>query len=129
MLKEADFEEFRERLQLLKARLRGDVEHLTGEALDRGRSDGESPTHMAELGSTAYEQDFSLFLMENDQEVLKEIDAALHRIQDGTYGQCEGCISAGKPASKCGIPKARLRAIPYTQECVNCKRKREESAI
>jgi DnaK suppressor protein len=127
-MKPDELEEFRQLLLILKARLQGDVAQLSEEAFNRGQGDGESPTHMAELGSGAFEQDFSLHLMENDQEVLKAISAALKRIDEGTYGLCEGCLREGKANSKAAIPKARLRAIPYARECVECKRKQEDKS-
>ena len=129
MLKPAEIAQFRALLINLKSRIRGDVEQLSDEALERGNNGGDSPTHLAELGTASYEQDFSLHLMENDQEVLKEITAAIKRIEAGTYGLCEGCLAEGRPASKAMIPKLRLRAIPYARDCVNCKRKREEMSL
>ena len=75
---------------------------------------------MAELGTETYEQDFSLRVMEGDQDVLREIKAAFIRIENGTFGQCEGCVEQGKPASRCMIPKARLKVIPYARHCVAC---------
>jgi len=119
MLKPKDLEQFRELLLHLQARLRGDVETLTSGALGGG-SDSKSPTHMAELGTETYEQDFSLRVMESDQEVLKEIKAALQRIEDKTYGICEGCEEEGKPPSKRWIPKTRLKVIPHARHCVSC---------
>lgn len=126
MLTAVELEKFRALLLAIKARVQSDVATLSDEALDRGHGESESPTHLAELGSGAYEQDFSLHLMENDQEVLNEIRAALKRIDEKSYGLCTGCLEEGKTVAKAMIPKARLRAIPYVRECVNCKRKREE---
>lgn len=129
MLKIADFEEFKNLLLDLRVRIRGDVEHLTSEALDRDQNSGESrsPQHLAELGTDTYEQDFALRRVENEQEVLAEIEAALQRIEAGTYGLCEACLEAGKTPAKAMIPKARLRVIPYARNCVECERKRELS--
>ena len=128
MLKKEEIEQFRLLLLTAQARLRGDVETLTGAALLRGEGAGDSrsPTHIAELGTETYEQDFSLRFAENDQEVLEQIDAALKRIETGTYGLCESCLKEGKPPSKSSIPKTRLKAIPYARNCVECERKREE---
>jgi len=128
-LKMNEFSEFRVLLEVIRGRLRGDVTQLTNEALgtDRGDmgSESKSPTHMAELGSETFEQDFALSLVENEQETLSEIDAALVRIKDGSYGQCEACLADGKTASQAMIPKTRLRAIPYARNCVSCARKKE----
>ena len=131
MLKKPELKEYKKLLLGLRARLRGDVEQLTDEALDRSKSgvDSKSPTHIAELGTGNYEQEFSLRVAESDQELLKEIDAALKRIDAGTFGACEGCLEEGKSPSKAMILKTRLRAIPYTRNCVECERKREELSL
>lgn len=131
MLKKPELDQFRQLLLLIKARVDGDMQQLTREALDRGEGGGDpkSPTHLAELGSQAFEQEFSLRFVQNDQEVLNEISAALKRIEKGTYGLCEGCLEEGRPQSKAGIPKARLRVIPYARNCVECERKREKLSL
>ncbi len=119
MLKTKDLEQFRELLLSLQVRLQGDVQTLSVSALGSS-SDSKSPTHMAELGTETYEQDFSLRIMESDQEVLKEIRDALKRIDNGEFGLCEGCVELGRPPSKCWIPKTRLKHIPYARNCVSC---------
>ena len=126
-----DSQRFKDLLIVLKARIRGDVEQLTDEALTGhdGAAGQNSPTHIAELGTDAYEQDFALRFVENDQEVLDEIEAALVRIEEGTYGICESCRQAGRAPSKSQIPKTRLKAIPYARNCIECERKREELSI
>jgi DnaK suppressor protein len=129
MLKQTDLDEFKQLLSTLRARVRGDVEQMTNEALDRTADSGESksPTHLAELGTENYEQDFALRRVENEQELLDEIAAALQRIDDGTYGLCQSCLEAGRSPAKAVVPKARLKVIPYARNCVECERKRERS--
>ncbi|MCA9081848.1 MAG: TraR/DksA C4-type zinc finger protein [Planctomycetaceae bacterium] len=119
MLKPKEIEQFKALLLELQARVRGDVATLSTGALGSD-FDSRSPTHMAELGTETYEQDFSLRVMEGDQELLKEIKAALKRIDEGTYGLCEGCLEEGKSPSRCAIPKTRLKVIPYARHCVPC---------
>jgi DnaK suppressor protein len=128
MLKKTELDEFKSLLLVLRARIRGDVRQMTDEALDRNGNDSESksPTHLAELGTETYEQDFALRRVENEQETLDEIEEALERIADESYGICAACREAGKAVSKSLIPKARLRVIPYAKNCVECERKREE---
>ena len=130
-MKKREMTEYKKLLLAIQARVRGDVEQLTDEALDRnqGGGDSKSPTHIAELGTQTYEQDFSLRVVENDQELLNEITAALKRIDDGTYGACESCLAEGKPPSRAGILKTRLRAIPFVRNCVECERKREDHSL
>jgi DnaK suppressor protein len=131
MLKKSELAEFKQLLLALEARLRGDVAQLTDEALDRGDrgGDSKSPTHIAELGTQNFEQDFALSLVANEQEVLHEIRVALKRIPAKTFGLCELCLEEGRPPSRAGIPKTRLRAIPYARHCVACERKREELSL
>lgn len=124
MLSPKDLDQFKALLMELRARIRGDVKQLSDGALDDGH-ESKSPTHMAELGTDAYERDFALSLMENDQETLGEIEAALKRIADGTFGLCETCLAEGKSKAKAAIPKLRLRAIPYARNCIECQGKLE----
>lgn len=130
-MKKDEIEKFKALLQSIQAQLRGDVQQLTDETLNRGDAgvESKSPTHLAELGSDAYEQDFSLRFIENEQETLDEISAALQRIEKGTYGMCETCLQNGVPTSKAAILKARLKAIPYARNCVECERKREKLTL
>jgi len=68
------------------------------------------PIHMADIGTDTYEQEFSLGLMDSERRLVREILDALRRIEQGTYGICEG---TGKP-----IPKGRLEANPWARYCV-----------
>lgn len=126
MLTDADRESFRKLLLTIQARLRGDVRLLKEEAFSA--HDHASSNHMADMGSDEWDMDFSLRIVENDEEFLQEIAHALKKIDDGTFGLCEMCIEAGVPQAKAGIPKARLKAIPHARNCVDCERKREENA-
>ncbi len=114
-MKKRESKPFKELLTVLRARLRGDVSGLADAALNKNAAAGSGSTlsnHMADMGSDQYEQDFSLSLMANEEEVLEQIEAALVRIEEGTYGVCEAC--EGK------IPKMRLNALPFTAHCVKC---------
>lgn len=125
--KNGELQEYRELLLSLRARVRGDVEQMTTEALDRNGegTESKSPTHLAELGTETYEQDFALRRVENERELLNEIDEALARINKGTFGLCLSCLESGASPSKAMIPRARLKVIPYARNCVECERKRE----
>ncbi len=120
----AELKTFETTLRTLHARLRGDVSHLTSEAMRTG-SNGEptsatsAPMHLADLGSDNFEQEFTFSLLQNQEQVLEEITDALERIKQGSYGRCEEC--------RCPIPKARLQALPYTRHCVACARKIQQS--
>ena len=125
-MKKSDMNEYRDLLLTLRARLRGDVTQLADEALKRNRQEASGdlstmPIHMADIGSDNFEQDFTLTLLESEEETLQKIDVALTRIAEGTYGSCETCGEA--------IPKARLQAIPYAMRCVTCARKEEGDRV
>ena len=124
-MKKADREAHKKKLLALRARLRGDVDQLTDEALKRSRQDtngdlSNSPIHMADIGSDNFEQDFTLTLLASEEETLQQIGYAITRIEEGTYGSCTKC--------KKSIPKSRLQAIPYAEFCVNCATKEEMGA-
>ncbi|RUL88919.1 TraR/DksA family transcriptional regulator [Tautonia sociabilis] len=121
-LKPGELEGYRKALLFLRARLQGDLDQMTEQALHRGGEGGNGnlstmPMHLADLGTDNYEQEFTLGLIENEQETLGEISEALARLDGGTYGICGGC---GKP-----IAKARLQALPYTRYCIECARAHE----
>jgi len=126
-MKPDELKSFRAMLKLLQARLRGDVEQLQDEAFSTSESgsDQRSSNHMAEMGSDAWDLDFSLQLVESEQGVLEEISHALKKVDEGTYGLCELCLEQGLPETKAKIPKMRLQAIPHARNCVDCERKKE----
>jgi RNA polymerase-binding transcription factor DksA len=120
-----EVDSFRQTLLSLRSRLTGDVSHLADEALRAmgGEASGSlsnAPLHMADLGTDNFEQEFTLSLLQTQEQALEEITHALDRIDRGTYGRCEECNSA--------IPKARLQALPHTRHCVACARKLQQSS-
>jgi DnaK suppressor protein len=114
---------YRQTLQSLRARLRGDLDQMTDEALRRDNGGGTGnlsnvPLHMADVGTDNYDQEFTLGLIENEQGTLELINEALARMEKGTYGQCVECAEP--------ISKPRLQAIPYARHCIRCARKLED---
>jgi RNA polymerase-binding transcription factor DksA len=107
---------WRRQLVALRQRLAGDVASLTEETLNPGQEGAGNlshvPTHLADLGTDAFERQVSLRLLQSEGHTLAEIDAALGRLGRGAFGRCEGCQQ--------DIPRARLRAMPYTRYCVGC---------
>lgn len=121
----ADLETYRDVLLSLRQRLTGDVSHLADEALRArgGEASGSlsnAPLHMADLGTDNFEQEFTLSLLQNQEQALTEIGEALERIRQGSFGRCEECQGP--------IPKARLQALPYARHCVACARKLQQSS-
>jgi DnaK suppressor protein len=118
-LNSRELEGFRDLLLAKRREIVGDMSSMEREAL---RSSGGSnlsnlPIHMADMGTDNYEQEFTLGLMEKDRKLLREINSALGKIQDGSYGICEG---TGKP-----ISKPRLEAQPWAKYSIEYARKLE----
>ena len=119
VMKNEELEAFRKALLVLRSRLRGDLDQMTDEALRRDQPDSSGnlsnvPLHMADIGTENYDQEFTLGLIENEQETLEQVNAALARIEQGRFGRCEECGEA--------IAKPRLQALPYTRHCIQCAR-------
>lgn len=109
------------RLEILR-----NVVEIEDEALKKSRLDASGdlssmPIHMADLGSDNFEQEFALGLMDSERKMLREIDYALERIGQGTYGIC---TATGKP-----IAKARLEAQPWARYCIEYARKLEQGLV
>jgi DnaK suppressor protein len=102
------------------------VDSMAGVAQDtlRSRAEGSEASafgmHQADAGSDAYDRDFALSLLSQEQDALYEIDQALKRIELGTYGKCE---MSGK-----SIPRARLEAIPFARFTVECQSQLEKQS-
>lgn len=77
--------------------------------------------HMADAGTDTFDRDFALSLVSSEQEALTEIDAAIKRVHDGTYGICE---VTGKP-----IAKERLLAVPFTRYSAEAQKEIERNRM
>ncbi|MFM8952040.1 MAG: TraR/DksA family transcriptional regulator [Planctomycetaceae bacterium] len=122
-MKAADVKVFKTALESLRARLRGDVSTMADAALRKTRSEASGdlssmPIHMADIGSDAFEQEFTLTLMASEEGTLEQIEHALDRIRAKTYGTCEDCNGV--------IAKKRLEAIPFASLCIRCAEKQEQ---
>lgn len=122
-LSAADIEHFRQILLDKRQEIIGNVNEMKDEALNKSRLDASGdlssmPIHMADMGTDTFDQEFALGLMDSERKLLREIDDALQRIENHTYGICEG---TGKP-----ISKARLEAQPWARYCVEYARMLEQ---
>ena len=117
-----ELREFRDVLLAKRAELATDLQNLSTELADRknhgGGDHSSMPIHMADLGSDNWEHEFTLGLLANEQDRIREIDEALERIESGSYGMCL--------ATHRRISKARLRAKPWAKYCIEYARAREE---
>jgi len=109
----------------LRGELEHEAEHLRDEiraaeqeiaGLLRDGGDGAG-NDQADVGSTTFERDHEMSLANNARDMLAQIERALARIEDGSYGVCESC---GNP-----IGKGRLQAFPRATLCVSCKEREE----
>jgi RNA polymerase-binding protein DksA len=122
-LSKAELAEFREMLLEKRRSIMGDMRGMTDESL-RPKGSGnlsKVPIHDADVGSDNYEQEFTLGLLESELNLLAEINEALRRVDNGTYGICAG---TGQP-----ISKPRLRARPWAKYSIEYARMLEKGLI
>jgi len=118
------YKRFHKLLIDLRKHLTEGIERHSEETLKRSVKDDAGDLsaygqHMADAGTDTFDRDFALSLVSNEQEALSEIDAAIKRIHDGTYGICE--ITA-KP-----ISKERLLAVPFTRHSAEAQKQIERN--
>lgn len=120
--KKPELQKFKAILLRKRDELIGDINTMENEAL-KGESGSLSnlPQHIAEQGSETYEQSLALDLAAADRKLLKEIDEALRRIDNGTYGVCE---LTGKP-----IKPERLEELPWARYSIEAARELERRSI
>jgi len=110
-------DKFRKLLEEERARALSEIKDLQG--MDSGASESQElgelsdyDQHPADSATETFERERDLAIEDNAQVILRETEAALKKVADGTYGTCERC---GKM-----ISEARLKAIPYTPYCIEC---------
>lgn len=117
-----DLDVARQTLELERERLRAlreHIEHDGSQADETGELASGPGDHLADHATETFMRELDEGLEENVEHLLAEIDAALERIDDGTYGTCVVC---GRP-----IDAERLQAVPYATLCIDDKRARERS--
>ena len=99
-----EFAQFKKLLLSLRVRLVGKVDSMQDEALKNHASGDLSnvPIHMADVGTDNYERDLMLELIQSGEEGLRNIDTALEKIEDGTFGECETCEKKDKQGTSKG---------------------------
>lgn len=110
-----DLATFREKLLRLRAQLVDDSDQMRRDA---SSDTAHAPIHLADAGTDAHDQEFTLERLGSSSETLQEIDDALDRIEGDSYGLCEEC--------DCDIPERRLTIKPWARLCVGCQEKEEE---
>jgi RNA polymerase-binding protein DksA len=115
-----DREALKQRLLQERQRLEVEVRDLDAELSESLEdSSGESPydQHMAETAAATLDREIDLTLEENTLATIAQIDRALSKLENGSYGLCDQC---GKP-----IAEERLEAVPFATLCIECKRREE----
>ena len=112
-----DVARFKELLEEERRRVLDAIEYLHKEnpgSIEDETEDETTDNHIAETATATLDREIDYTLEENSEHVLSEIEGALNRIEEGTYGTCVNC---GKP-----IAEERLAAIPWATYCIDCKR-------
>ncbi len=114
---------FKDLILKKKDQILDQIEHIAKDTLKQSQKDASGDIsgytyHMADVATDTYDREFSLGLASNERKLLYEIDDALKRITDGSYGLCLECNKS--------ISKKRLTAIPYTKLCLKCQEDREK---
>jgi RNA polymerase-binding protein DksA len=116
-----DTDRFREALLDERKRVEAAIQNLhdenPGTLSEDSGEESAYDNHLADTATETYDRELDYTLEENSEHVLAAIDAALKRIEDGTYGTCTNC---GKQ-----IAEERLEALPWATLCIDCQRDRE----
>jgi RNA polymerase-binding protein DksA len=120
-----ELQEFKKLILKKKEDLLDSVKHISEDTLKRSQKDASGDIssytiHMADMATDTYDREFSLGLATSEQKIIFEVDDALKRIEDGSYGICEDCKKL--------ISKTRLKAVPYARLCIKCQQKCEKKA-
>ena len=112
MTQHEDLQKYKKTLLEMRDRSRDEINRMIQVVLDDAEAAEEHDHGVSEW------VDKEIALEHTEESMRNEVVAALQRIEEGTYGECEQCGST--------IPKVRLDAIPFTRYCVGCERQREE---
>lgn len=114
---------FKDLLLKKKEELQKGIQHIAEDTLKTSQRDSAGDLsayslHMADVATDNYDREFSLGLADKEQVIVHRIDAALEKIEEGTYGDCEVCAKK--------IAAARLKVVPYAELCMPCQEKQEK---
>lgn len=118
MLKKKDKEALKALLQENHTKLVHDTENMEKDVHSEATGADVTFNHLADAGSDTYELDFSMEQLENKEHLIYQIEEALKKIEDGSYGVCETCNKA--------INLERLKAIPFATNCIACQESLEK---
>ncbi|MFA6130012.1 MAG: TraR/DksA family transcriptional regulator [Candidatus Omnitrophota bacterium] len=122
-LSKKELKDFRKIILKKKEEVLDDIKHITEDTLKKSQKEASGDIsgytyHMADVATDNYDREFSLGLASNERSSLYELDDALKRIEDESFGFCDDC--------KGPIAKIRLKAVPSARLCIKCQEKREK---
>ena len=118
-----DLKDFKKIVLKKKDEILNDLKHISDDTLRKSQKEASGDIsgytyHMADVATDNYDREFSLGLASSERKSLYELDDALKRIEEKTFGICDNCKSV--------ITKIRLRAVPSARLCIKCQQKREK---
>lgn len=119
----SDLKDFKKIVLKKKEEVLNDLKHISDDTLRKSQKEASGDIsgytyHMADVATDNYDREFSLGLASGERKSIYELDDALKRIEEGTFGICDDCKSS--------ITKIRLRAVPSARLCIKCQQKREK---
>lgn len=117
-MRKQQLEKYRSRLLEMRDRVTQDVNQIASAIQENINPPGDVstyPTHLADRDTEGLDKEITL--EQNETAIIVQIDDALRRIDDGSYGLCESCGKEIKPE--------RLEALPFTSTCITCARQTE----
>jgi len=115
--------EFKKIILKRKEEILDDIKHISDDTLKKSQKDAAGDIsgytyHMADVATDTYDREFSMGIASDERKVIYELDDALKKIEDGTFGVWEDCRSL--------ITKNRLRTVPQARLCIKRQEKREK---
>jgi len=122
-LSKKELKDFKKIVLKKKEEMLDDLKHISDDTLKKSQKEASGDIsgytyHMADVATDNYDREFSLGLASNDRKSLYELEDALKRIEEGSFGICDVC--------KNPIAKIRLKAVPSARLCIKCQEKREK---
>ena len=121
-LSKEQIKQFRQLLITERAKLADEIKSIAQETSKSPReASGDLSAytlHMADMAADTYERELSMNIVSSEQEILYQIDDALKRLDDGSFGVCQQCSQP--------ITMSRLKAVPYASLCIACQRTKEQ---
>lgn len=122
-LTKKELTDFKKLLLKKKDETNDEIKHISDDTLKKSQKDASGDIsgytyHMADVATDNYDREFSLGLASKDRKSLYELEDALKRIEDGSFGVCLDCGSS--------ISKTRLKVVPQARLCIKCQEKREK---